>query len=285
MEHPHFWSGIFVPANERVLRYTKAYNHIHIINGTPVIAKLALSEDTIRREKLLNFVAELSPRVILKSVLNQFLYPAIKSKSVQSFKKMTKDLLHVQFQGNYPGLLSDIFTGIDDILITAYRSTKKRILRLIDRKHLLIFRFANMTEQAPNPDSRVVLSDELDEIGMRRIKLNWQLSDIDIQSAIRSQEILDREFKKAGLGRIYIELNNETPSGKIKGGWHHMGTTRMDDNPRKGVVDRNCKVHGISNLYIAGPSVFPTSGYANPSLTIVALSIRLADHIKNTMMN
>jgi choline dehydrogenase-like flavoprotein len=66
----------------------------------------------------------------------------------------------------------------------------------------------------------------------------------------------------------------------VTGGWHHMGTTRMNDNPRQGVVDSNSRVHGLSNLYIAGPSVFPTGGYANPCLTLVALTLRLSDHLK-----
>ena len=69
----------------------------------------------------------------------------------------------------------------------------------------------------------------------------------------------------------------------FSGGWHHMGTTRMHVDPKQGVVDKNCRVHGISNLFIAGPSVFPTGGYANPSLTIVALAVRLADHIKREL--
>jgi choline dehydrogenase-like flavoprotein len=62
--------------------------------------------------------------------------------------------------------------------------------------------------------------------------------------------------------------------------WHHMGTTRMADDPRRGVVDVACRVHGIRNLYVAGSSVFPTSGFASPTLTIVALALRLADHLK-----
>jgi len=110
------------------------------------------------------------------------------------------------------------------------------------------------------------------------------LSPIDITSAIRSQEILDSELRRSGLGRLFLEINEETASEKIKGGWHHMGTTRMHNDPRKGVVDENCRVHGISNLFIAGPSVFPTSGYANPSLTIVALAVKLSDHIKELMV-
>ena len=67
----------------------------------------------------------------------------------------------------------------------------------------------------------------------------------------------------------------------VRGGSHHMGTTRMHDDPTQGVVDRNCKVHGIDNLYVIGSSVFPTSGAANPTLTIVALTLRLADHLKS----
>jgi choline dehydrogenase-like flavoprotein len=82
---------------------------------------------------------------------------------------------------------------------------------------------------------------------------------------------------------LEIELKDETPPPDIHGGWHHMGTTRMNTDPKKGVVDENCQVHGISNLFIAGPSVFPTGGYANPVLTTVALSLRMADYVKECM--
>jgi choline dehydrogenase-like flavoprotein len=67
----------------------------------------------------------------------------------------------------------------------------------------------------------------------------------------------------------------------VFGNWHHLGTTRMHRDPSRGVVDENCRVHEMSNLYIAGGSVLPTGGYANPSLTIVALSLRLADHLRS----
>lgn len=136
-----------------------------------------------------------------------------------------------------------------------------------------------MSEQAPNPMSRVTLSSEKDRFGRNFARLDWRLSAIDKQSIRRSQEILGKELNRAGLGRLYIELSDETPPQAITGGWHQMGTTRMHRDPRKGVVNEHCRVHGISNLYISGPSVFPTSGYANPALTIVALAVRLADHI------
>jgi len=87
---------------------------------------------------------------------------------------------------------------------------------------------------------------------------------------------------RMGLGRI-IEDANRNKHGwhaSMSGGKHHMGTTRMHLNPRQGVVNADCRVHGISNLFVAGSSVFPTAGYANPTLTIVALALRLADHLK-----
>ena len=85
-----------------------------------------------------------------------------------------------------------------------------------------------------------------------------------------------------GLGRLVIDNDLTTPeyNSLWAGTSHHMGTTRMHDDPRQGVVDWNSKVHGIANVYIAGSSVFPTGGYANPTLTIVAITLRLADHLK-----
>ena len=140
-----------------------------------------------------------------------------------------------------------------------------------------------MTEQVPNPKSRVSLDDKCDSLGLRRAKLNWQLSDIDIISTVRVQKIIDEELRRAGLGRLYVQMNGASPPPGLHGGYHHMGTTRMHVDPKRGVVDENCRVHGLSNLFVLGPSVFPTGGYANPVLTLVALSVRLADHIKDLM--
>jgi choline dehydrogenase-like flavoprotein len=97
------------------------------------------------------------------------------------------------------------------------------------------------------------------------------------------QEILDDELRSRGLGRVEQKLGDESPASLFLGSFHHMGTTRMHGSPRRGVVDPNCQVHGVKNLFVAGSSVFPTSGFANPTLTIVALSLRLADHIKERL--
>jgi len=144
-------------------------------------------------------------------------------------------------------------------------------------------------EQSPNPNSRVMLGDELDQFGQRRLVLKWRLSELDHYSANQSIDMLAAAFGVANLGRLRTNLNENdhvwsTPESAAnidtpQGSFHHLGTTRMHESPQKGVVDSNLKVHGMDNLYIAGSSVFPTGGFANPTLTIVALCCKLADHL------
>ncbi len=148
------------------------------------------------------------------------------------------------------------------------------------------YHLATRQEQSPNPDSRVTLSGEKDTLGMPRAKLDWRLTDLDKRSIRAFYRILGQEMGRTGTGRVRIRewlLDDDTtwPS-TISGGWHHMGTTRMHSDPKQGVVDANCRVHGLGNLYIGGASVYPTAGAANPTLTLVALSLRLADHLRGS---
>ncbi len=141
-------------------------------------------------------------------------------------------------------------------------------------------------EQVPNPDSRVFLGPERDALGLNRVNLDWQLTSFDKYSLRRSMEIIGEELGRAGVGRLRIDdwvLSDDIASFPGTGAWHHAGGTRMSANPKTGVVDKNCRVHGVHNLFIASSSVFATSGIANPTLTIVALAIRLADHVKALM--
>jgi choline dehydrogenase-like flavoprotein len=283
MEHPHFSSGLFVPSAPAIFKFTDFYDHINKVNGVPIIGKIGLSEEVLRKEKLLNYVVELSPSIVLKSSLNQFLYPRVESKGVHSYKIFRSAMNRGKLPDDAGKHLRNILGGLDDFIITAYRNIKKRILRVLDKQSIRLFKLYNMTEQAPNPESRVTLGSDRDSLGLRRVRLDWRLCEFDKESFTKSQEIVDQEFRRAGLGRLYIEPIDGISPDRIRGGWHHMGTTRMHTDPNNGVVDQNCRVHDISNLFIAGPSVFPTSGYANPTLTIVALAVRLADHIKNLM--
>ena len=117
-----------------------------------------------------------------------------------------------------------------------------------------------------------------------KIRLNWRLTAQDRHSVIEHMRSLALEFGALDIGRMMlkVEYDGRWPE-LVVGGNHHMGTTRMSDDPRRGVVDRNARVHGTDNLYIAGSSVFPTSGAANPTLTIVAMTLRLADHLRETL--
>jgi choline dehydrogenase-like flavoprotein len=99
----------------------------------------------------------------------------------------------------------------------------------------------------------------------------------DFDTIRRSQELLSQELQELGIGKLQRMLGDETPRTNLGVGNHQMGTTRMSDVPNKGVVDKDGRVHGVENLYVAGSSVFPTSGAANPTLTIVALTIRMGD--------
>jgi choline dehydrogenase-like flavoprotein len=138
-------------------------------------------------------------------------------------------------------------------------------------------------EPMPNPDSRIRLGDERDGLGMRRVVADWRLTAEDKRQALALQRLLGTEVGRTGFGRLRLSLAEDDttwPDATIIGDEHHMGTTRMHADPAHGVVDANCRVHGVTNLYVAGSSVFPTAGAANPTLTIVALALRLANHLK-----
>jgi choline dehydrogenase-like flavoprotein len=148
-----------------------------------------------------------------------------------------------------------------------------------------LFMFKTRIEQAPNPDSRVTLDTEKDALGMPRAILHWVLTPLEKRSIRKLYELIGQQAGLAGVGRVQLMEYLQDPGDDswpefTSGGWHHMGTTRMSDDPRTGVVDGNGKVHGIANLFVAGGSCFVTAAAPNPTLTIVALSLRLSDHLK-----
>jgi choline dehydrogenase-like flavoprotein len=169
---------------------------------------------------------------------------------------------------------------------TARRGWHERISRAVGttstaREAKRTFVLRAFLDQLPNPDCRLLPAPEVDRYGDRKVRLSWHFSDDDRRTAREFFSRLGQAFARRRLGRVVLDpvLTDKTwPLTGIHS--HLMGTTRMGDSPRTGVVDRDCRVFGCRNLYIAGPSTFPTSGYANPFLTIAALSLRLADHLK-----
>ena len=154
------------------------------------------------------------------------------------------------------------------------------------QKNSYISELTVVAEQAPNRESRVTLTQDKDLLGRRMVSLNWQVQKTDYSSIKESLEILGRELGRSSLGRIRINMvvENDHLTPSTEGGNHHMGTTRMHVDPKQGVVDPDCLVHGVSNFYIAGSSVFPTVGSeGSTTLTLVALALRLSDHLKRKL--
>jgi choline dehydrogenase-like flavoprotein len=140
------------------------------------------------------------------------------------------------------------------------------------------------SEQAPTPDSRVTLSESRDALGQRRAHVHWALTALDKHTMRVAAQTFAAELARLDLGVVtigdWLRTDDASFPAGLVGGHHHMGTTRMSADPTTGVVDANCKAHSLDNLYIAGSSVFPTSGYVNPTSTILALALRLAEHLE-----
>lgn len=254
MEHPHFEAGFIVPFGSSHVDRVNFYR-VHMNQGVPVMAKLVLAEEVLRTERLLNWCAALRPR----------------------WEAVAPGRLRERFltaRGRFR--LSAVLAELPGLVCYGFERLSHKIG---GTKKTNAWRLNAMTEQIPNRDSRVTLSDQRNALGEPRVRLNWRLSELDIDSAIRVQRILACEVRRAGIGRLVTPYGREELARRIVGGWHHMGTTRMHPDPRQGVTDANGKVHGLANLYVCGSSLFPTSGYANPTLTIVALALRLAEHL------
>lgn len=139
-------------------------------------------------------------------------------------------------------------------------------------------------EQEPNAESRVTLSEQRDPLGMSRAKVDWRISEIERTTARYFNGLIAEQLKQLGLGQTdasaWLASSEPLRNDELYGTYHHIGTTRMSKHPVDGVVNEECRAHGVDNLYLTGCSVFPTGGHANPTLTIVALAIRLSDHLR-----
>jgi choline dehydrogenase-like flavoprotein len=241
--------------------------------GTPIAPALRLGEETQAREGALNGIVTLKlqrdPKHGVR--LGNKLYNQIKHSVDPTRSGRTLD--HI-----YRGVRAWLQAHVRERVARARAKAGKTSLYLITRG-----------EQAPNPDSRVVLSRERDALGNRRADLDWRLGEIDKHSQRVLVRTFDAELKRLGKGSAspsewLADPDPQWPVDPTVGNhplanYHQMGGTRMSDDPRTGVVDADCRVHGYDNLYVAGSSVFPTGGWANPTLTIIAMALRLADHL------
>lgn len=148
--------------------------------------------------------------------------------------------------------------------------------------------FGCVVEQLPDPESRVVLSSQLDGLGRPRARLQWRVSEREFETLVRMSDLFDEEVRRLGFvapDRVLWRSRGVTEwCDSVHDMAHPMGATRMSRSPEQGVVDQDCRVHGVDGLYIAGSSVFATSGYMNPTLLLLSLSLRLADHLKQVAL-
>ena len=310
MEHPRLEFGVIVPADRHLdVGFYKA----HSVSNTRLLGYLGLTEDTIRKEQLVDIQVKMLP---IYSAAYRASHKAPEVASLQYLvQKLRRREMPDDFGTHVSNVFGDLLTAQDYFLPTApFPVPKPLALRKLfaanasERESLLPTLFGDIAfvandklmsntpidhvrlstriDSTPNPDSRVKLGNERDALGLPRIDFHWQLSPLDKHSVRRTLEILGAELGRAGLGRLQILIDDDdtTWPKDTRGGWHHMGTTRMSADPTRGVVDRNCQVHGISNLFIAGSSVFPTAGSGTPTMLLVSLALRMADHIIGLML-
>lgn len=235
---------------------------------------IGLSQDIQKREELLNNYISLERN-----------FAELTQETYHTIVKFGKRFLRKGYAGNRLDFFSSTIADIPDLIyLLAPREIMPHFLyrcsaALPKKKKDLIV--VNYCEQEPDPASRVMLSARRDRLDMNLLTLNWRIGQKEKISLIRLQELFADFLRKNNMGFLDNCLNGEDDL-QFTDASHHIGTTRMSADPRKGVTDKNCRVFGLNNLFIAGSSVFPTSGHANPTLTIVAMALRLADFLKNT---
>ena len=240
------------------------------LDGSEIILGASVVEDIRRREGLprcfFQFGQELPRRL----------------PGYLSYRHLRENFGEAAMFDDFSYHLSNIIADFDTVSVMAYHKMMGKPLVSKPGDISDEIEVSTDAETTPNPDSRVTLSDERDHFGQNKVHLHWAVNDYDMVSIRRSLQILAQEMGRLGHGRIKVAVEAEGPwdSHIADNHHHHIGTTRMHDDPKQGVVDANCRVHGISNLFIAGSSVYPTAGSGTVTMLLVALAMRLSDYLK-----
>jgi choline dehydrogenase-like flavoprotein len=274
MDHPRIMSASVRFSDEwaRNKLYDIKYHYQNAAvsaHGTPISSQFALTPEVLRHEQLLN------ARVWFFS-----LFYGEGSDGAEALIRCKQALLNKEQTGWR--LRKDLAT------MTAHPVDTAGFLltRLLQPRPLITdVKLQAIVEAAPNPDSRVTLGDQRDALGMPRVRVAWLLDSLVQRTFDRTFALLAEELRAGGVADVKLDepLEGRAWPSDLEGTWHHMGTTRMHDSPREGVVDRHCAVHGIANLHIAGSSVFPSVGANFPTITITALVLRLAERLASLL--
>jgi choline dehydrogenase-like flavoprotein len=263
-DHPCGRTAEIVTNNPRLLQ-----DHWNMLYSRRAyfLPKLGLSEAAQRREQVLNCVGRLE-------------YEYEPESGMQAARDLFLDLHARRWPSDLVRKMLTLGRAAPELAMTGLRLATRGLSPAIRPRHVYLETF---TEQTPNRNSRVTLSDERDALGLRRVKVDWQLDDLTWKTLRVFTRLVGEEFARLGLGEVrpvdWLEMK-PPPADAVIDSYHPTGATRMARHPREGVVDADCEVFGVRGLYIAGSSVFPTSGAANPTFTLIALALRLADHLK-----
>ncbi len=267
-DHP----GIALPV--RVLnkrRFGQWYNSFKRDNVRHSI-KLAASESLQRKHLILNTGAEV-------------FYPTEEQDPIASAKLMLQAVRKKHLRSQLPGALAAVLKRPDRVMRAALRHY---VLKQVASVNSGVPHIGFGVEQLPNPMSRVMLSEKIDSLGMPRTSLDWRVSETEGRSISIFAGAVAAEWRRLGVAE-FDPSDLKTTGRELgeNGGYidasHHMGTTRMGDDPATAVVDASCRVHDYDNLYISGSSVFPTGGFSNPTLTALALGFRVSDELKRRL--
>jgi choline dehydrogenase-like flavoprotein len=224
---------------------------------------IGIDQETQLKDGYLNHYVQLTPMLEYTA---STLFEKVKNSSALNSQLINKSNL---LRGFLPGLGLIIFEIIGRLAGLQKKSTKFVLRAFLD--------------QYPNKNNRIKLSEGTDKHGFSKVEIDWELTDKDKDSILKFFNFIDQSLQDSNIGHIeYSKLKELEHWPIIAIHSHFMGTTRMGADPKTSVVDKNCQAHGYSNLFIAGPSIFPTYGYANPVYTIAALSLRLGQFLKRS---
>ncbi|MFO1190148.1 MAG: GMC family oxidoreductase [Alphaproteobacteria bacterium] len=270
----YFMDHIFVPEAARFFPQTARPDDFQLylpneLDQSVVYCHIGTPDAFLKKERMKDSYIALFPH------FDPDYLEASESEGVNSLNETIQGLKLGKLPRDLADKLLDIMTDVDDVVVSLYRK--------VAYGGIPVLYYDCMVRIDPTPmrESRITLTDEVDALGMPRAKLTWAVHDRDKADIARLINRFGREIGRLNLGRIQNLFDPAQPfRDDLHIGWHHMGTTRMSRDPRVGVVDRNCRVHSVGNLYIAGSSVFRTSGSGTPTMMIVALALRLADHLR-----
>jgi len=270
MDHYEVYGASIVPGHENFDYEPLAY---HYEGATRASVALMNPPDVVRREGR----AGCSVIMDLEFNVSEQLQKAQKSAAYRAFQQLARN---ARMGGVGHALATQGCTALGDLGSIATILSDRAMAALGHKAGLKSITLRLEGEQLPNPDSRVELIDGVDALGMRKCGLDWKVPADDRNNLYQTALTLAKAVGATGFGRMVMPMKSVDDDSTIGTSFHHMGTTRMHDDPKQGVVDRNCAIHGLANFYVAGSSVFPTCGRVNPTLSIVTLAIRLADYLK-----